>query len=1063
MPKDGKPDAEWRKILTDFAASKARTMPRGRAPPKTSKWYGEVQKILKCPFGTSHPFKPKEVRGCECGYHPTVKDDTKVSEPSKATIGGAIPVASIAGTNLERLMSKELSAAMPRKPESLTVADVRDVIAWQIRKGFIDLYIYGPTSGSCPSCKDCSMRANAVSRMKMVYRQGWPCYLIGIDLKCRSCGAHCLSFDSSYRATLAKRLQPFPFIVSGSAMPVCKKLILALRMGVAAKVLEEQIRATIRSEYMTRKREYESAAAAKLALKLAGSFEPFPPFPEEYVAKSPALLQAFLVDYDRNRDDLRREQAALVSATAIAIDNQRKVVKRTKVDVTKGEAGTQSLTAVGDGGLILGYYVVPDVGRISMKLAMEELVERHGPDGPKLLYVDTGCCNGKLSTEELRRASRAQQYDWEKHFKKKLDVMHLILRIGRETNSEHPRRRQFLKQISKSIFRDSEEDTSRLEEARAKANLNLTDEQKRIDRYKYVRRTIGDPRSTCAKLLLVVKAHIALDKVAAKQCKAVGMKTEAVTVASPSYPLITHAVKNAVMNQCIHILNGCVADEGIAYVQVGEADYRNTGVVLPLYKSLRGTSKVESLHSTLDRAFYSMRNFRTKVFDARASWHIANYNRRRLMALGKSAIPCGVAPSEDDDAVLAPPEAATKLMLGFEYARAAMGDVMTLELEGEPTPDDDVVPVEGEMVDDTDDLSDMEDPNDGTDDPILGVDLSQGIEEDDLQKLDSALDSMIAHTDTAKKAETPLPNKPTHLGDIESLCTPIARKAEVTSQWSQPTGELASARRTSHRDVGRRRALGGSLVEVTPDFNDRMTKLWTDIWAKSTSGARLSAQLVRSALVEYNTHLARDVTEDQPGWEPLLPVSYAGALKWMKDMQAKCHQSATTGTFTQEGVDIAKDLESVLQVPTLLTLAASTTTTGTEDAPDDLPQAPSVETMDLISGQAENEQFRRHQTPQQKRRRQDPLVEDRDRQRSARERRRRAELEVARLGLDVPQQLPKGERRCPLCNLSRGGEHIVKNNQVLYCPHADPTIVKEEYEEGRKAAELARYERYNKK
>ncbi|KAF4648244.1 hypothetical protein FOZ61_002948 [Perkinsus olseni] len=239
MPNNAKPDAEWRKILTDFAASKARTMPRGRAPPKTSKWYGEFQKILKCPFGTSHPSKPKEVRGCECGYHPTVKDDTKVCEPSKATIGGAIPVASIAGTNLERLMSKELSAAMPQK----------------------------------------------VSLWPMLGIQGWPCYLIGIDLKCRSCGAHCLSFDSSYRATLAKRLQPFPFIVPGSAMPVCKKLILALRMGVAAKVLEEQIRATIRSEYMTRKREYESAAAAKLALKLAGSFEPFPPFPEEYVAK----------------------------------------------------------------------------------------------------------------------------------------------------------------------------------------------------------------------------------------------------------------------------------------------------------------------------------------------------------------------------------------------------------------------------------------------------------------------------------------------------------------------------------------------------------------------------------------------------------------------------------------------------------------------------------------------------------------------------------------------------------------------------------------------------------
>lgn len=643
-----------------------------------------------------------------------------------------------------------------------------------------------------------------------------------------------------------------------------------------------------------------------------------------------------------------------------------------------------------------------------MKSAMEELVQRHGPNVPKLLYVDTGCCNGN----------------------------------------------------SKSLFQDSEEDTRRLEEVRAKANLNLTDEQKRIDRSKYVRRSIGDPKTTCAKLLLVVKAHIALDKVAAEQCRAVGMKTEAVTVASPSYPLITHAVKNAVMNQCVHILNGCVADEGIAYVQVGEADYRNTGVVLPVYKSLRGTSKVESLHSTLDRAFYSMRNFRTKVFDARASWHIANYNRRRLVALGKNAIPCGVAPSEDDDAVLAPPEAATKLLLGFEYARATMGDVIALELEGEPTPDDDVVPVEGDMVNYADDLSDVEEPICDTDNPILiGMDLSQGVREEDLLKLDSTLSSMI----TGENAQIPLPNGPTHFPEIESLCTTVAQKADVDSQWSQPTGELASFRRTSHRDVGRRRALGGSLVEVTPDFNDRMTELWTEIWAKSTSVTRLSAQVVRSALVEYNTHLVRDIADDRPGWEPLLPVSYAGALKWMKEMQAKCHQSATTGTFTQEGVDIARDLESVLEVPTSLTLFPPTTS-GTEDAPGDLPPAPSIYPMQLVSDQAENEKLRRQRSPRRKLKRQEsPLSEDRAAARLARERRRRAELEVARLGLEVPQQLPKGERRCALCNLSRGGEHIVKHNQILYCPHADPTIVKEEYEAERKAAELARYERYNAK
>ena len=41
---------------------------------------------------------------------------------------------------------------------------------------------------------------------------------------------------------------------------------------------------------------------------------------------------------------------------------------------------------------------------------------------------------------------------------KKLDVVHLIQRIGKETNSEHPCLENFLRQISKRIFPKVDED-----------------------------------------------------------------------------------------------------------------------------------------------------------------------------------------------------------------------------------------------------------------------------------------------------------------------------------------------------------------------------------------------------------------------------------------------------------------------------------------------------------------------------------------------------------------------------------------------------------------------------
>jgi hypothetical protein len=54
---------------------------------------------------------------------------------------------------------------------------------------------------------------------------------------------------------------------------------------------------------------------------------------------------------------------------------------------------------------------------------------------------------------------------------------------------------------------------------------------------------------------------------------------------------------------------------------------------------LCGTSKVEAVHSVLDRTFYGISGISTEVFDARLSWWLLGYNRRRLRALGKQVPP----------------------------------------------------------------------------------------------------------------------------------------------------------------------------------------------------------------------------------------------------------------------------------------------------------------------------------------------------------------------------------------------------------------------------------------
>ncbi len=118
------------------------------------------------------------------------------------------------------------------------------------------------------------------------------------------------------------------------------------------------------------------------------------------------------------------------------------------------------------------------------------------------------------------------------------------------------------------------------------------------------------------------------------------------TVADIAYHLITNRVISVFKNQLVHVKNGCISDdpERLPFVKVGTINYHTTGHHLDHYRSLRGTSKVEAVHSVLDRTFYSQRGIGMEVFDARLGWWLIGYNRRRLRALGKKLPPDTMPP-----------------------------------------------------------------------------------------------------------------------------------------------------------------------------------------------------------------------------------------------------------------------------------------------------------------------------------------------------------------------------------------------------------------------------------
>ena len=121
----------------------------------------------------------------------------------------------------------------------------------------------------------------------------------------------------------------------------------------------------------------------------------FPDFPEHWVPKGPAILNAFLCAYLTHKDGLRREISTLISSSALAMDHQCRLSKTAKAG--DDEVAGQSLTIVGDLELVLFDEIVPTTGEEWNKIACEELEEQHTAS------------NGKYLTHAMLIASAAME------------------------------------------------------------------------------------------------------------------------------------------------------------------------------------------------------------------------------------------------------------------------------------------------------------------------------------------------------------------------------------------------------------------------------------------------------------------------------------------------------------------------------------------------------------------------------------------------------------------------------------------------------------------------------
>ena len=206
------------------------------------------------------------------------------------------------------------------------------------------------------------------------------------------------------------------------------------------------------------------------------------------------------------------------------------------------------------------------------------------------------------------------------------------------TRNERRAPKKFLVDLSHAIFVQHEGDRKELLKAREAARLEGP--PTRAERVKFIRRVVGEPESVAKRMILVLKAHREIGR---SQAEAAGLEVDNLTVADIAYPLITKCVICVFQQQLVHVRNGCISDDPdhLPFVKVGTINLHSTG---HHYQSLRDTSKVEAVHSVLDRTFYTQRGIGAEVFDMRLGWWILGYNRRRLRALGKKVSPDSMPP-----------------------------------------------------------------------------------------------------------------------------------------------------------------------------------------------------------------------------------------------------------------------------------------------------------------------------------------------------------------------------------------------------------------------------------
>jgi hypothetical protein len=494
----------------------------------------------------------------------------------------------------------------------------------------------------------------------------------------------------------------------------------------------------------------------------------------------------------------------------------------------------------------------------------------------------------------------------------------------------------------------------RLNEAREVHNLELTTEEKTRDRKIYVRNVIGKAEERVAMLLTATKAQMELDRQAKLQHIQSGQQYENLNKAHPAYPLITSKILKIVLQQCLHLLNGCASDKQPMHAQTGEANYRNTGTHLPTYKSMRGTSKCEAVHSVAEKLMHAFNNIREVTYDARMEWMIINYNRKILRRMSKPALPESVAPSEVSQATCPPIVPSTDFLFGYQYYHRVKEDLedeiqaaVMAELNNDAVEIADL-DIDGIAMDDSIEMGLSDDKDDAatdladnasalSDGASLGVEIPDAVDfpaltDIGLTLLETDVDvnvdinSLVDGVNIGTAANDEGIVTAVKEGASSTMASCLARADEMAAEAGMDVSNAATEQKISNarsangkRNVALRRQQAQKAISVSPDFNSTMEKKWLDLIADpSIPDPTNSKTSIRGwyskACLAYEKWRFLQIIKytDEADAPPLFPVDFNLAVAWMEKMKKVSKKPQSLGIVNEESRQISTQMEALV-------------------------------------------------------------------------------------------------------------------------------------------------------